>query len=121
MKIDRNLTKVLAQSATQINTLTGGIVETQVRIVRQPESTIIQLKAPSLGMEAYNIEVVNHHLIVYATTDDGKLPLFHRTVPLPLHVNEESVEAVYQEGILQIILPNDQDLDRKRIDIQNNL
>jgi HSP20 family protein len=43
---------------------------------------------------------------------------FQRTIPLPVRVKSEGVEATYRNGVLEIRMPKMQGETRRRIDVQ---
>ncbi|MBC7920896.1 MAG: Hsp20 family protein [Ferruginibacter sp.] len=136
MKIDRNLMGGFGNQIDLLNTLSGGISMATVNVSETPQGLTIRIKTPSLGGDAYNIEVNNNQLVVYTVLNHhGRLefgdeenaqraviPSFIRTFPLPSFVDKDHIEAAFEEGELKVIVPLQPRTEEKprRIDIRQN-
>jgi HSP20 family protein len=89
-----------------------------VNIRENENGFTVELMAVGLRKEDFNIEVDNDLLTISAETkaedkqDEGKftrgefgVTSFKRSFRLPETVNEDSINAVYQDGILKLSLP----------------
>jgi HSP20 family protein len=90
-----------------------------VNIRENDNSYEVELMAPGMKKEDFNIELDNELLTISAeiksennTQEEGKFTRrefsyssFKRTFTLPETVKEEDINAVYQDGILKISLP----------------
>lgn len=98
---------------TQFNRATA-----PVNIVETENSYNIQLMAPGLHKEDFNLEVEHDLLTISAevkkdaekeagkfTRREFSLGSFKRTFTLPETVNADDINAVYENGILSIALP----------------
>ena len=113
-----------------MNTINGGASLTSVVVNKEEDQLIIQISAPTVNGDAYNLLLKGNQLIVYTTLSDEwlldvssdmkKMPLFARTFDLPPFVNQEAIDAVYENGELRIVLPlmeNNESV--KKIDIRH--
>jgi HSP20 family protein len=115
------------------NTINGGMAATKFEIEESPKEYLISVGIPTLSGEAFNVEVNNDQLIIYAllnqkpvievepNTQPMLIPAFFRSLPLPNVVNREEIEARFEGGTLKIRVPIEKGLmnsSNKRIDIQ---
>lgn len=113
-----------------MNTINGGTSLTSVVVNKEEDQLIIQISAPTVNGDAYNLLLKGNQLIVYTTLSDEwlldvsgdmkKMPLFARTFDLPPFVNQEAIDAVYENGELRIVLPLMENNEAvKKIDIRH--
>lgn len=90
-----------------------------VNIRETDNNYTVELMAPGMRKEDFNIEIDNELLTISSefksennTQEEGKFTRrefsyssFKRTFTLPETVKEEDIQAAYQEGILKIVLP----------------
>ena len=90
-----------------------------VNIRENDNNYSVELMAPGMKKEDFNIELDNELLTISAeikseniTQEEGKFTRrefsyssFKRTFTLPETVKEEDIQAAYQDGILKITLP----------------
>ena len=110
-----------------LNTLHGGHVSPRVHLKQHKKEFIINLSAPSVRMDSFDL-IVNHHklqvsiYLPHTYPDAAKYhPIFARSFNLPGYVDLDQIVAHYQPGLLQVILPfKDLNEDqRRRINIQH--
>ena len=113
-----------------MNTINGGTSMTSVVVNKEEDQLIIQISAPTVHGDAYNLLLKGNQLIVYTNLSDEwlvdvsggmqKIPLFARTFDLPPFVNQEAIDAVYENGELRIVLPIMENNEAvKKIDIRH--
>lgn len=114
MKIDRKLSKELAQKALVSSAIAGGSVATRMKVVEKKEGIVIHLKNASLNEENYHLELDNNKLVLYtlygegSPNPEGGLPYRATTVqvfPIAHIVDREEIDAVFEGGVLEIHLP----------------
>jgi len=110
--------------------LGGGIIDTKVDIQTLSSGMKIDIHAPTLGVDNYDIEIKNQFLQVYTfygksllktqDSDPLKMPILMKAMVLPPMVDDSQIDAVFEEGILQIYLPfkNKEELAARKIDIK---
>ena len=129
----KNVLKDFVHQIDAINTITGGTVATRVNVKKGSDKLIIQVDAPSINSDSFNIYVHGNQLVVYTTLSDlnevadeeaqssrHMAPLFNRTFSIPATVDKEQIDAVFEDGRLKILLPYgaNEDMPAKRIDIR---
>jgi len=104
------LRKLLLQG-DQLNTLAGGVVNTDFNIENQTDGFLISINAPGINTEQLKVISEENSIQVFATLAHPSenfgvmIPLFYRKVDLPVFANTDEVEAVHQEGRLEIFVP----------------
>ena len=93
-----------------MNTLGGGIVQTNVAYEQRKKGAIIRIQAPTITEEAYRVHILNNQLTVSALMPQKEstnwvAPIFHQEFALPLNVALDRIKVVYKNGELQIRLP----------------
>lgn len=112
MKIikDKVFLRNIAEQLDLFNTIGGGISETYVDVKKYKKGAIIQVWAAGVDPEAYKVVLHNNQLTIYSVLQSDNnsqlaAPLFNRIIMLPPAVNLNRIEAVYQDGQLQVKLP----------------
>jgi HSP20 family protein len=131
----KNVLKDFVHQIDAINTITGGTVATLVDVQKRADQLVIQVNAPSVNSESFNIYVHGNQLVVYTILSDVSAvagedehssrhmaPLFNRTFNIPPAVDKDQIDAVFERGQLRILLPfgASHDVPAKRIDIREN-
>ena len=93
-----------------MNTLGGGIIQTNVAFEQRKKGAIIRIQAPSVSEDAYRVHIVNNVLTVSALMPKSEstnwaAPIFQQDFALPLNVALDRIKVVYKNGELQIRLP----------------
>jgi HSP20 family protein len=104
----------LFPSRLGINVPTANITET-------PKEYKLELAAPGLERKDFNVEVDNHVLTISAEKEESKeekksengeysrkeysFNSFSRTFTLPENVKEGNIDAKYENGVLNVIIP----------------
>ena len=130
MQIDKNLIKVIAGEAAMQSVIGGGIAETQININNEQNGLRVEVKTSSLDGGSYDIELRNHLLHIFTFFNKNEIvenkpqmpvPVLVKTVVVPGIVDTDQIDAVYEEGVLNIFLPfkDKSVLAPKKIDIRN--
>ena len=104
------LTKLLKQGDV-LNTLNGGRVKPQVGVKKSNNEFLIQIKAPGVSADSFDIFLDYHQLKVsiYGAHPFRKAallhPLFTRSFQIPGYVDSDGISAHYEYGRLIIRLP----------------
>lgn len=96
-----------------------------------PEEVIVQLEAPGMEPDQFDISVVDDYLVVrgekhvHREQHEGRYHLieraygrFERAIPLPTAVDQDRTRASYRRGVLTITLPRVHSQVRRRIQVQ---
>ena len=112
MKIIKNkaFLRTIAQQIDLLNTVSGGVSETYVEIEKYKRGTIIKVWAAGVNPEAFKVVLHNNQLTVFSVFHSPEnpqqaVPLFNRVFMLPPQVDISRIEAIHQEGELQVKLP----------------
>lgn len=126
---NRELLRGLLQQGDMLNTVNGGVVEPRFSMQEDEFGIVIDIVAPTVSAEHFDIVLDNHRLSIAADINDPllaadqqfKMPLFTKFFDLPSEVDLDVVEAVHDGHELKIILPfRNTDLDAfRKIDIKN--
>lgn len=131
VRVDNELLKALAKNTNTLNTIGGGMATTKMEIYQSPEEGyMIQIKTPGVTAEAYNIEINRDQLVVYTTLPEQRevelevddITPFFKVLPITSSVDVDRIEAVFENGTLQIIAPFREDWNTgkiRRVDIRH--
>ena len=129
----KNVLKDFVHQIDAINTISGGASATRVNIQKEEGQLVINVVAPSVSSNSFNIYVHGNQLVVYTTLNDlnsnareeeqssrQMAPIFNRMFNIPAMVDKDQIDAVFEDGRLRIILPfgANQEMPAKRIDIR---
>ncbi len=103
-----------------------GITLPKVNIKETAETFIVEMAVPGLKKSDFHIDLDNQVLSISTETKEENeykeanytrrefgYSSFKRTFSLPESVNEEKINANYQEGILSILLPKKEEAKQK--------
>ena len=127
---NKELLRGLLYHADLFNTINGGIVQANSKVVKREDGYIITVTAASIPAESFNVILNFNELLVFSTLqNEGKLkddqltniPVILETFALPKVVNADRIEAVHKNGELRIYLPFDENIDSlsREIDIKH--
>lgn len=116
---DKELLQNIAHQVNLLNTVGGGISETYVDVKKYKKGAVIEVWAAAVNPESFRVVLnVNHLTILSALHSEENpqmaVPLFNRTFQLPPQVDLSRIEAVYQDGQLQVRLPYLESADQPR-------
>lgn len=116
-----------------LNTLYGGSSQTTMKVEREDERLVINLTAPGVSANSFNVlvegsKLVLYTLLVHTSARQGDeangqrlaVPMFLRVLDIPSFVDADQIEAVYDHGRVKVMLPfKDEETMHRRIDIKN--
>lgn len=114
----------IAQHIDLFNTIGGGISETYVDIKTYKKGAVVNVWAAGLHPENFKVVLHGNQLSVFSVLQRQEnpemvAPMFSRTLLLPPAVDLGRIEAVHQDGRLQIRLPYHESADQpKEIEIK---
>lgn len=130
MKTDENILKFLAGEAVAQSIVGGGIIDADVSMETFDDGLKIEIATPSLESDNYKIELKNQFLQIYTfygksllpsqENEAVRIPVLMKSVMLPPVVDVDSIDAIFENGELNIFIPfkNKEDLEAKTIDIK---
>ena len=126
--MNKNLLKQLAHQFDLMNTINGGVSMTLVNVLDLDNKTEIKISAPGVRVESFNLYLNNNQLMVFSVIPQDvqenylpvAIPMFSRTFNLPPYVDDQNIEAIYEDDVLRIVLPfkNDSRQNIRKIDIK---
>ena len=103
-----------------------GLSLPKVNILETAEDFTVELAAPGMKKEDFNVEIDNHVLSIsseikhknetekdHYTRREFEYSSFKRSFTLPESVDNEKVTAKYQDGILSLVLPKKEEAKKK--------
>lgn len=92
-----------------------------VDLYEDKENTYVRAELPGVSREALNLEIAYGTLTIEATSgqDDQKVT-FKRSIALPDTVQADKVTAAYENGVLTVTLPKQEQAKARKIDITAN-
>jgi HSP20 family molecular chaperone IbpA len=128
----KNILKDFIHQIDTMNTISGGTTATRVNLKKESDRIVIEVSAPTVHSDSFNIYLRGNQLIVYTVLNDinfidssdqaarHMVPMFNRVFEIPPHVDRELIDAVYEDGFLRVILPYNggETEEVKRIDIR---
>ncbi len=126
---DNNMWRGFLKQIDLMNTLNGGVSMASLNMEEQENSLVITVSAPGVSPESFNIFIDHYKLIILSTLPNEDLmdeenmyiPMFYKAFDIPYFVEGSKIDAVYEDGVLKVILPyreKSTTLQRK-IDIKN--
>ncbi len=131
MKLERNDLANLGEQIDLMNTIQGGVTMTNMELDMNESGYVASFRNPAYDSDNYHIELNEDRLTVYATLSgdyvqqrEGKkvvIPTFVQHFPIPANVDVQKIEAVFEEGALNVYAPFKSGMNDlpKRIDIRN--
>ncbi|WP_128546412.1 Hsp20/alpha crystallin family protein [Larkinella soli] len=128
MRPIENSLKGMGGQIDLLNTLYGGSSMTRMQTEQESDRLVITLSAPGVGPDAFNVLIDGNKLVLYTLLQqknslEGQalaVPMFLRVIDIPDFVDAEHIEAVQEEGHVQILLPfKDGEHHQRRVEIQN--
>lgn len=98
----------------------------RVNIMETDEDFQVELAAPGMKREDFNIELDNNNLVIWSETSNSNeskesdyarrefsYESFRRSFFLPNTVDADQIEAKYQDGLLKLVIPKKEEAKRK--------
>lgn len=126
----KNELKEFATQINWLNTITGGVSMTAIAVEHDKDKLTIKLSAPGVEPESFHIFVKNDKLTIHSfltetierfmeSKDETPVPMFQRVFDIPVFVDSEHIQAIYDNGQIHVHLPfRSQDEAPRRIDIE---
>jgi HSP20 family molecular chaperone IbpA len=134
---DKNMWRGFLKQIDLMNTLNGGVSMASLNMKEAEDSLTITVSAPGVSPEAFNIFIDHYKLIIFSTLQDNNsdeddfeksdmdvpmhVPMFYKSFDIPYFVDGNKIDAVYEEGVLKVVLPYRQKRTtlQRKIDIKN--
>ncbi len=98
-----------------------------VNIIEENDAFLIELAAPGMAKENFDIQVEKNHLVVKSEKKDAEVTqegrnyrrrefsyhAFSRSFTIPETIDREKIDGTYVDGVLRITLPKKEDAKEK--------
>ena len=108
MKIDKNLTRNLAQSASVMNIINGGITMPLMSLKKNKGEYVFNIQLAGVDPDDFSVEIDSHNLFVYHQMhfdETMEIPYLLQRLVIPPAVNYDEIRAEFDEGKLRILMP----------------
>ncbi|HWA28071.1 MAG TPA: Hsp20/alpha crystallin family protein [Lacunisphaera sp.] len=92
-----------------------------VDLYEDKDNTYVRAELPGVSREAINIEIVNGYLNLSASRKQGDESFsVNRSIAIPESVQADKVAAAYENGVLTVTLPKQEQAKPRKINISVN-
>jgi HSP20 family protein len=92
-----------------------------VDLYEDKENTYVRAELPGVSRDAINVEVVDGYLTISASRQEkDETRSFNRSVAIPESVQSDKVTAAYENGVLTVTLPKQEQAKPRKISIAVN-
>lgn len=109
-----------------VNTVNGGVRQTEFRIKKIGNDILIEVSNPSISPGSFNFTINKNELHInvrrtegaYSNGEPVMFPLFFKAFPIPYYVDIKNIEAVFENGIFNVLLPYNNNLPKNPFKVQ---
>ncbi|WP_370088521.1 Hsp20/alpha crystallin family protein [Ekhidna sp.] len=107
MRVDRNETKRLAETANIVNSINGGAIYPTFKTTTEKDHYRLEVSVPSVEPDDIKVEVNGSDLLVFQNIHvaDYTLPNILGTIKIAADVELENIYAEFDENLLIVIMP----------------
>jgi HSP20 family protein len=92
-----------------------------VDLYADKDNAYVRAELPGVAREAIDLELADGHLTIRATRKQGEESVeLSRTIALPESVQADKVTAAYENGVLTVTVPKQEQAKPRKIDITVN-
>ena len=120
MKVEKEVTRMLAESGDLVNTINGGMSLAHVHRYKLTDHYLITVKVPGVDKRSLKVELHDDQLLVFQLMhlEDGiDIPYMVASIKMKTDVKKSEVTANYQGRNLNIVMPFGEE-DSREIEIR---
>ncbi len=92
-----------------------------VDLYADKDNTYVRAELPGVNRDAINLEIANGYLTISATREvSGESVALNRSIALPDSAQTDKVTAAYENGVLTVTLPKQEQAKPRKINIAVN-
>jgi HSP20 family protein len=92
-----------------------------VDLYEDKDNTYVRAELPGVSREAINVEIVDGYLTLSASRKQGEETVnFNRSIALPEAAQADKVTAAYENGVLTVTLPKQEQAKPRKIAVTVN-
>ncbi len=116
----------LAPQLDLLNTIGGGVAQPRMRVDQRSKGVLVRVALPSVSPDHFRVVLNDRQLTVlsefrHQPEDTLAAPLFLQTLELPKNLDSTRIDAVQEDGELQIRIPFNNPADQTReIDVRHD-
>ena len=112
--------KELLKQADIMNTVNGGVRQTDYNAKKIGDDIILEISNPSILLEAFNITINKNELFInvmhfekaHQNSQAVMYPMFFKIILIPYYVDISRIEAIFEHGVFKILLPYNNNLPK---------
>ncbi len=108
MRVDKNLTHSLAQSAAVMSVINGGITMPVMSLEKATNKYIFNIQLAGVDPDDFSVEIDSPNLFVYHQMrfdEEMEVPYMLQRLVIPANVNFEKIRAEFDEKTLRVVMP----------------
>ncbi|NQZ76581.1 MAG: Hsp20/alpha crystallin family protein [Ekhidna sp.] len=107
MRVDKEISKRLAETANIVNTINGGTVYPTFHTTTEKDHYRLEVSAPTIQPEDLKVEVNGSELLVYQKihVNAYTLPNVLGLIKIAADVELEGISAEFEDDVLVVIMP----------------
>lgn len=107
MRVDKNVSKRLAETANIINTINGGSIFPTFSTKTEKDHYRLEVSAPTIEPDDLKVEVSGTDLMIYQNVHVNAymLPNVLGIIKISADVEVENISAEFEDDLLVVILP----------------
>ena len=107
MRVDKNASKRLAETANIINTINGGTIYPTFKTITEKDHYRLEVSVPTIVPDDIKVEVNGSDLMIYQNVHVNAytLPNMLGLIKISADVELENIHAEYEDDLLVVIMP----------------
>lgn len=122
MRVDKHITRMLAESGDLVNTINGGMSLAHVSRAKHNDHYLVTVKVPGVDKKSLKVEMHDNSLFIFQLMhlEGGiDIPYMVASVELKGNVDRSAIRANYYGKNLNIVMPFTEEEDSREIEIND--